>query len=233
MEKAVQPDSIWRRPLVLTAAVAILLVQAAATYGLARMELLPNPPPLAVTIPFSFGEWVNGTDVQEDSAILAQLGPDDFLSRYYVRKGTSETVHLFVTYHKSQFLEKAAHSPKVCLPGGGWATLDSTTIAIPVAGRSQPVVVNYYLIGLQQQQKLVFYWFQTHKRVVANEYALKLHRIADSMLDNRSDMIFVRVVIPVNASDTAGASERLTLFAQEIYPLLLRQFPSLVQAEGV
>jgi len=211
-----------RRNLAFGAA-AILAAQAVLSYGLARVEYLPSPPPLAL-FPRALGEWNQARDVPVDPVQLAMLAPDDVLSRDYMRPDEPAPLSLFIAYYRSQHSIGGAHDPKVCLPGAGWNPLASKVWQIEVAGAARPIPVNYYLISRNRQQAVVLYWFQTHRGVTPYEQWLRLQRVWQTLVDRRTDMALVRIVAPVE-DDLARASARAVRFAALAYPAIQQQFP--------
>jgi EpsI family protein len=81
--------------------------------------------------------------------------------------------------------------------------------------------------GLDRQ--LVLYWYQSHGRVVANEYWNKLYLLEDAVRLNRTDAALVRVIAPI-APDVNDAEERAevaaTRFVQTLFPHLSHYLPS-------
>jgi EpsI family protein len=205
------------------AVAGVLVAQTAVTHQIATVSAMPAPnrPPLA-DIPLSFGDWGDAQEVPVPEQAVDMLAPDDMVSRVYRDRATGVPVELFITYYKSQFSDKNAHSPKVCLPGSGWAPVESKTIDIPVPGAAAPLSVNHYVIARGDSKALVLYWHQTHKDVVAGEYTLKLHRIINALRYHRTDMLFARMVTPL--TDRQQAEDRAVRFAQQVYPMMLQQF---------
>jgi EpsI family protein len=208
---------------ILIGAVGILSIQALLTYGLARVEHLPSPPPLAL-FPRAFGEWTSARDVPVDPVQLAMLAPDDVLNRDYLRGGESPDISLFIAYYRSQHSLGGAHDPKVCLPGSGWTPQASEVWRIEAEGSAAPIPVNYYLISRNRQQAVVLYWFQTHRGVTPSEQWLRLKRVWQTLADHRTDMALIRIVAPVEG-ELREASDRAVRFAALVFPALRRQFP--------
>jgi EpsI family protein len=183
----------------------------------------PGRPPLAA-VPAQIGEWTLDRDLEVDTGALEMLAPDDYVSRLYrPGAGSGAPVDLFITYYKSQLRDKNAHSPKVCLPGSGWIPLVSRTETLSIGGGGD-VTVNYYVVGKGELKSLVLYWYQTHKQVVAGEHMLKLHRLWNSIRENRTDMIFVRTICPIEDGNERAAVERLKDFIAGLRPSLQGQF---------
>jgi EpsI family protein len=70
----------------------------------------------------------------------------------------------------------------------------------------------------------VLYWYQTHGRIIASEYAAKMWLIADAIRYQRSDTALIKVVVPF-AGDSGAAVRTATGFVQAVYPMLAVQFP--------
>jgi EpsI family protein len=132
---------------------------------------------------------------------------------------------IFVAYFPSQRAGDTIHSPKNCLPGAGWAPVESSQIDLTLQGRS-PFVVNRYVIARGGERQLVLYWYLAHNRAVASEYWAKVYLVTDSIRMNRSDGSLVRLtthMLPGESVDTA--MNRLTPFAGEVVPLLNQYIP--------
>jgi EpsI family protein len=216
-----------RRNAVLAAVVLIFAAQAIASHFLRRAPFLPSPPPLA-NLSLQPGGWQPLAEETVAPETLAMLGPDDFLARQYEEPGTTDQAELFIAYYKTQLGAKNAHDPKVCLPGAGWNPIESrlARVTIPASGFSFPV--NYYRIKREGREQVVVYWFQTLRGVYTFEQQLRVHKVLDAILDNRTDMALVRIIVPVtenDASNGVAAADRDALgFAQSVYTSMLPYF---------
>lgn len=132
---------------------------------------------------------------------------------------------LFIAYFSTQQQGQSPHSPKNCLPGAGWTQVETGEVEIPIKGLPKPITINKYVIVKGNAQSLVFYWYQSHGRVVANEFTAKFFLVADSMRYHRSDTALVRVVTPVFQDDFAGALDSSTAFVQAAFPEIYRFLP--------
>lgn len=217
----------WNRTSKLWGAgLLILSVQCALTYGLSRKEYRPSPPPLQL-FPRSIAEWNRSYDLAIEPAVVEMLGPDDILSRNYAGAEPSNALNLFIAYYKTQHRVRNAHDPKVCLPGSGWEPQESKVIRVPDSGsgESNSFPVNYYRIKKGDDEAVVLYWFQTHEAAVTQTEGLRIRRVFDSVLAQRSDMALVRVVAPVEGEDVRTADERAIRFAQLSQRYVEQYFP--------
>jgi len=203
----------------------VLIVQGGIFYAVAmRPEHMPAVPPLS-EFPRAFGDWSLYRESQIEPEIQDILKADDTLSRLYANPISRQAAYLFIAFFKTQREGQSPHSPKNCLPGAGFEPIESFPINITVPGRADPIHVNRYLTARGEEKTVTLYWYQSHERIIAGEFAAKFWLIADSIRYHRSDCALVRVVVQVNNDDTAGASRTAIEFAQSVFPSLTRQLP--------
>jgi EpsI family protein len=203
----------------------VLLVQAAAFYGFSRSEKTPAHRPLD-EFSLDSSNWSLLQNVDIDKETLDILRADDLLSRVYQEKKTGKMATLFVAYFSTQRTGKTPHSPKNCLPGSGWSPSQSGMIDIRVPGESEPIRVNRYIVSRGDNQSAVLYWYQSHKRVIASEYAATIFTVTDSIRYNRSDTSLVRVIVPVEDGDAQSAVNTAVEFVQEMFEPLKEFLPA-------
>jgi exosortase D (VPLPA-CTERM-specific) len=208
------------------AAGALLVVFVVVAVGLPRpMEINPARSPF-VEYPMKLGGWTGHRGTLE-GVYLDQLKLDDYLLADYV-DGGGNAVNLYVSYYNSQRKGDAVHSPRACLPGGGWQLRDFDQRALASVQINGHVLrVNRTLIELGNQRQLVYYWFEQRGRIVTNEFAVKWYLFVDAVTRHRTDGAMVRIItsVPVGGSD-ADADARLAGFAARIAPDLPRYIPN-------
>jgi EpsI family protein len=205
---------------------AFLIIGSAAIFLHAHARREVFPPRLSLeSFPRRLSDW-DATDIPIDKDTLDVLGPGDFLLRLYSNaKISTPDVSLFIAYFSSQRSGDTIHSPKNCLPGAGWAPVDSSRIMLSMPGHA-PFPANRYLIAKGDSRQLVLYWYWAHDRGVASEYWAKYYLVADSIKMHRSDGALVRISTPLEPGETVSAAQqRLLPFAAEILPLLNNYIP--------
>jgi len=215
---------VSRAGLPVVAVAAVLILQAIGSYALSREPYMPTPPPLS-SIPSQVDGWSQMSSVSIAPEALDMLGPDDYVARLYRDPQSATVAEVFVAYYKTQLREKNAHDPKVCLPGAGWNPTDSRVEQVPIPGSNRGIPVNYYEITKNTNREVVLYWFQTFNGVYTFEQQLKAHRVWDAIVDNRTDMALVRIIVPVT-NRRQDATESATRLAQAMYTKMLAYFPS-------
>ena len=135
-------------------------------------------------------------------------------------------INLYVAYYGSQRTGAAIHSPRSCIPGGGWEITDLTQIELSNALGMEGLFVNRTIIQLGDQRQLVYYWFQQRGRTFTSEYMAKWYLFQDGITMARSDGALVRLITPIPPNgDEAAADERLQEFLREFHPELARFIP--------
>ncbi|WP_129779404.1 VPLPA-CTERM-specific exosortase XrtD [Peristeroidobacter soli] len=158
---------------------------------------------------------------------LDALKLDDYVIADYMRGGR-EVVNFYVAWYDSQRAGNSAHSPRSCLPGGGWHMKEFGQVDVPevrVAGK--PLRVNRVQIELGNRKQLVYYWFQQRGRVITNEYMVKWYLFVDSLTRQRTDGALVRLVTPLEIGEPVEqADRRLAEFAGQVSSRLERYIPN-------
>lgn len=210
------------RNLRFATALLMLLGTAVFLHARGRKEVFPPRESLA-SFPREVNNW-RGSDYTIPQDQLAVLGPGDFLLRDY-RDGVQPPIGLFIAYFPSQRAGDTIHSPKNCLPGAGWAPVESRRMQISLPGLPE-IPANRYVIAKESDRQLVLYWYLAHDRVVASEYWAKYYLVADSIKMNRSDGSLIRLSTPIlNNEKPEQAEDRLLSFAGLIVPRLDKYIP--------
>ena len=185
----------------------VLLVSSTAAVRLNPREPGKLSQPLA-SIERKIGDWVGTEYPPLDEGVLGVLRPTSYLSRTYRNAGKS--IGLFIAYYAEQKAGESMHSPKNCLPGGGWQVRESGTVDVSFGG--ERASINKYLLRNGDSSVLVLYWYQTKNRIIASEYTGKLCLVWDSITRGYTAGSIVRLVLP----DRPGALEDSISFAPKI-----------------
>lgn len=170
-------------------------------------------------------------DIPLDKETLSILGDGRFLNRIYTSPGGPGQqpllpISLFIAYFPTQRTGQSIHSPQNCLPGAGWAFLNSKVIDLPTKS-ARPYPVGEYLIGNATEKQVVLYWYLAHGRSVANDYLAKGYMMLDALRWNRTDGALIRIVTPLAPNEPlASAQQRAIRFAEQLTPMLPRFIPN-------
>ncbi len=211
------------RTLMATMILCVLAVPASMTLVTSE-EIVPKRE-LFSQFPLIKGNWVGQGDIIEER-VLDKLLLSDYILADYHRSGDVMPINLYVAYYGSQRTGAAIHSPRSCIPGGGWEITDLKQIEVSNALGMEGLFVNRTIIQLGDQRQLVYYWFQQRGRTFTSEYMAKWYLFQDGITMARSDGALVRLITPIPPNgDEAAADERLQEFLREFHPELARFIP--------
>jgi exosortase D (VPLPA-CTERM-specific) len=205
---------------------ALLVGFIVTTVALPRpVEVFPTRAAFS-QFPMQLGEW-HGRRQSMEAVFSDTLQLDDYLLADYTN-GSDRDVNVYVSYYNSQRKGEAVHSPRSCLPGGGWQVREFGQRDISgVSINGQLLRVNRSLVELGDQRELVYYWFQQRGRVITNEFAVKWYLFRDALTEHRTDGAMIRIITPLPPSSSeADGDRRLTEFASRIAPDITRYVPN-------
>ncbi|MEC9375818.1 MAG: VPLPA-CTERM-specific exosortase XrtD [Pseudomonadota bacterium] len=185
-----------------------------------REEFVPLRQPLS-TFPLKINDW-RGSEIGLEKAVLDELKLDDYLLASYSKLDNQIPIELYVAFYDSQRKGASTHSPKACLPGGGWNIDEFDQYQIDNIGPfNQTMLINRSIISLAGTKQLVYYWFPQRGRIITNEYLVKWFIFWDAITMNRTDGALVRLVTAVpNGVDISESENRVKDFMRTIDPQL-------------
>ncbi len=199
-------NSILLGLLLLVGAVALLLIENDG-----RTEQTPDRK-LFTSFPTRVGQW-SGYETAMSDNVESALKLDDYIKSTF--RKYNQNIDFYVAYYASQRKGASPHSPRVCIPGGGWRITDLQEIMLEHNGQRFPV--NRFVIELNDVRRLGYYWFEARGRRVANEYLMKWYLLLDSVFKNRTDGALVRITTGINSDEELrDAEQRLAEFTQEV-----------------
>lgn len=179
-----------------------------------RVEQVPEHEDF-ISFPMQFTDWM-GQHEKLDDRVVDKLGMTDYLFVNFTSIDRN-IVNVYVAYYESQRKGQSPHSPRVCIPGGGWEISEFNRTE--VAGEP----INRVIIKNGDQEQLVYYWFQGRNRQIANEYLNKWFLFKDALLENRTDGALVRYVTPILPGEShQNADARIQSLMQHTTPEINR-----------
>ncbi len=208
----------------MASAFVVALVVALSVAMPERVEVLPKRADFS-SFPLKIGDW-QGKGDRLDQIFIDALKFDDYIIADFVDK-SQQPVNFYVAYYASQRKGESAHSPRTCIPGGGWEITSLTQRDIDgVSVAGHPLRVNRLVIEMGETKQLVYYWFQQRGRVITNEYLVKWYLFWDAITRNRTDGSLVRLTAFLKpGEDIAKADEKLSAFAKAVNPELKKYIP--------
>lgn len=212
-----------RNTVAASTALCILMVPISLNFS--TMEEVVPEREMFSQFPLIKNGWTGQEGVIEDR-VLASLSLSDILFANYRRADIDMPINIYVAYYASQSTGATIHSPRSCIPGGGWEITSLEQLDLSDSLGMEGPEVNRAIIQMGAQRQLVYYWFQQRGRTITNEYLAKWYLLQDGLTMSRSDGALVRLVIPIPADgDEASADKDLQQFLRDFYSDLERFIP--------
>jgi exosortase D (VPLPA-CTERM-specific) len=203
---------------------AILIGMVLVSYHLGEREETPPPRQSFLEFPMAVSEW-RGTPMAMEKHYVDTLRFDDYLLADF-HGPASAPVNFYIAYYQSQRKGQSTHSPKTCLPGGGWEMQTLTTTSVMEAGTGRKFPVNRVVIQKGNDRQVVFYWFKQRDRLLTNEYLVKALLFWDALVRRRSDGALIRLTAPLlPGEDVTAVDRRLQQFASVVQPMMSAYVP--------
>lgn len=207
--------------------IVVLILLAAAWYAMrstAEVQPVPIKKPLA-SFPHTIGEYSLSNAFQSSAEVVEMLGVDDYIQYNYLRPD-GRRINLYVGYYKAVGVTGSYHSPRNCIPGGGWGidAIETRDLDRGIGGTGT-AEVSSMLIRNGNAYQVVYYWFQNRGRIIASEYWEKMYLVLDAVFQGRRDGTFVRIMSEVSGDDIAATEKELKLFSEQVMTQLENFLP--------
>lgn len=168
--------------------------------------------------PSTLGEWKVLSSRASTDEVVKMLGVDDYVEYNYANPA-GRALNFYAAFYESVGTGGGYHSPKNCIPGGGWGIDSVKTVQLsPTDGRA-PVTVSEMIIRNRNEYQVVMYWYQNRGRIIGSEYWEKIYLVLDAVLMKRRDGTFVRLMAPVANGTIEQTEQQLQGFA----PLAMKE----------
>lgn len=175
------------------AATFLILLSVTSTISVnQRNELIPDRS-LFVNYSLFIDGWQGHTRTFQNGEDKILKLDDYFLATYHK---DNTYIDVYYGYTESQRSGFVPHSPKACIPGGGWEISKANIKTFPIS-EEKSLSVTRLLISKGEERMLVYYWFPQRGRDLASEYPMKFALLYDSIMINRTDGAIARFVTPV------------------------------------
>ena len=178
-----------------------------------------------VDFPMQIDGWI-GNSMPLEKQYIDGLRFDDYVLAEYRIEG-SQPITFYSAYYRSQRKGQSIHSPKSCLPGGGWEISSLKSLDLPPGGGMiHTLHTNRAVIQKDNQKQIVLYWFKQRDRILTNEYLVKFYLLWDALLRRRTDGALLRIASLVEPGETEDIiDQRMRQFLSVLEPELNRYVP--------
>ncbi|WP_375205642.1 VPLPA-CTERM-specific exosortase XrtD [Hyphococcus sp.] len=225
--KAQPAESAWSESrFTLHALISLVILVAAGAYvhfGTSNILRVPDRADLS-GLPYELEGW--RSEIQEvDADTLNVLGADDYVITN-LQNPDGELFNLYIAYLNMQRHGHSWHSPRQCIPGGGWQIAEHD-YATATLENGETFRYNRIIIENRGVRQLVYYWYDQRGRRLANEFVMKSFLILDAVKLRRTDGAMIRIMTPVGQDEFIGdADERLQGFLRTLDPMLDPYIPA-------
>ncbi len=202
--------------------IIILLLGGCAGNYMRYSEQKPDKEADLTLIPKQINDYT-GIETELDAVTLEVLNATTSTQRFY-RDNNGNEFDLFIAYFKSQKFGTGIHSPKHCLPGGGWKIRSHLPLQINLTENVAGEINQMYISNISESS-VMLYWFETRSGLIRSEYGLKFDLFENALLFKPSDAAFVRITIVALDGDLEKATARGIKFARTIYPSVMNALP--------
>ncbi len=161
-----------------------------------------------------------GTEDAFPESVYRELNADKHVYRHY-RSGDGSQLDLYIGYYGTAKGGRTGHNPYACLPGAGWAIVDSRKVRIRYPSQSSDVEVNYVQARRNGVNTVMVHWYQTAgTTVMSTGIRQNIERFWGRLLHNRNDGTFVQISTQVPDDRVVDAEAKVEDFAGQVIRLL-------------
>ena len=207
------------------AASAFIALAFAGLLQVVTVKSLTYPPrETFASIVDEFPEWRHEA-LPIDPSVAEVLAADDtIVVDFDTPEGDYYNVYL--AYLNAQRDGRSWHSPRQCIPAGGWKKLSEGVKKVELAN-GDVIHFNRLIIENSGARQLVYYWYDQRGRNIANEFVMKFWLIVDAVTRRRSDGALVRLITPIKPDMTpAEADAKLLGLVQKMDAILPAYVPN-------
>jgi len=202
--------------------VVLLATMTTSTIITFRTELIPLRETLT-QFPLGLGDW-SAREYRLPQETESVAGA----SEYYFGDFSSRSegyVNLYISFYESQLKGQIPHSPKVCIPGGGWRIEDARKAHL-INRNGESFEVTRLVIAKGEHKQLTYYWLKQGDRMYSQEWVARLDLVRSSIFKNRTDGALIRLVTEIDPQQgEQSADDRLVRFSRLLLGVLPRFVP--------
>lgn len=215
----------------LLVAIAFLGLNLYTYHWMARDAVIPNREDFK-SFPLTLGDWSCAKPESLDAKTLKNLGATDYLICTFTNPSRLIPISVYVGYHSTQVREEGGgagensiHPPAHCLPGSGWDIIQSDTVPLNMQGFPvESPRVKRLIVAKSDHRQLVYYWYQSRGRVIAEDWQKIIFVGWDRAKRSRTDGALVRFTLPIIQGDQAISEQAF----QDLAPLIVGELAAYV-----
>lgn len=174
--------------------------------------------------PTRFEEWTCLEDSLLDPVVTDTLKVDEYLNRKYT--DGNHSVYLYVGYYHSHKKFVEIHTPENCQLNSGWelVTKKEKSLKHDAVGNGN-IRIMEEIYKKNGKKYLLSYFYKLLDETTTGFFTYKYLVIRNSILRNRSDAAFVRVMLPVDERGVEHTEKISDEFIRDMGRVLFRTLP--------
>jgi EpsI family protein len=188
-----------------------------------------SPEPVVVqtnleNLPLKIGGYT-GTEDSFSESVYRELNADKHVYRHY-QDGDGSQLDLYIGYYGTAKGGRTSHNPYACLPGAGWAIVDTGKVKIRDSNPTSDVEVNYVRASRNGVNTVMIHWYQTAgTTVISTGIRKNIEKFLGRLFYNRNDGAFVQVTMQVPDELVGAAEAKVSEFAGLVIQRLPNYWP--------
>lgn len=180
--------------------------------------------------PSQVGEWRRfGAEQRFSPEVERGLAADDYAAVQFRRGPDAPVVDFFSAWYADLSADGVQHTPEICLPGAGWEIAEVRKVDLTdKLGLDVPLNVNRVIVQKDEQQMLVYYWFNHMGYTMPRNTAAKISVLTRGLVAGRRDGAILRLVSEIDHEDPNGeqkAEAEMNAMLKEMLPRLPQFIP--------
>lgn len=169
--------------------------------------------------------WEKRSDFKFDDSIVDILKVDEYINRVYSKDNHHITLYIGNYHSHRKFVE--IHTPENCQANSGWNLLEKKEKIISGDRNLKGNRIRFMeeLYSKDGKKYLLAYFYKLIDETTTSFFAYKITVIRNSILKNRSDAQFIRVLLPLDESNPSESVQILERFVSDLYPVLCQEIP--------
>ncbi|MFC1884336.1 exosortase C-terminal domain/associated protein EpsI [Thermodesulfobacteriota bacterium] len=166
-----------------------------------------------------------GTEDFFPESVYKELNADKHIYRHY-RSRDGKVVNLYIGYYGTAKGGRTGHNPYGCLPGSGWAIIETGNVEAYPSYYTKGINLNYILSQKGSAYEAILHWYQSYKTtILPTGFQQNIDRFVGRLLYNKNDGAFVRVSVFTGKEGIAEAKDQIKAFSEKILELLPKYWP--------
>jgi len=175
-------------------------------------------------LPLQIGQFQGKRDAFPDS-VYRELKADHHVYRHY-EDPQGNKIDLYIGYYSTASGGRSRHNPLACLPGSGWAVVETGKETLTPRIHPGGVKVNYILAKKDGVNSMLLHWYQSDRtRILGNGVEQNINRFWGRITRNRDDGAYVQVSAYAADRDLETTRRLLERFSVSIMDALPDNWP--------